>query len=423
MSLLGAAIVELSRLRQGLAARAGWIFIGNAVAAACGLVSLPLLLRLYPQGEFSTYASTLAIQQFCMGVAYTSVGVGAANALGRSQERSLIATLIRVEFESAMAASLVAAALMWASWALIAVDQPIVPYLLCASSGILFRINGVTSAAYRAQGRERRLGVALITQAMLRLLAIVPLALLKVPMWMLLAAGTSVDLVTVSYHRLRLAGRFIPSREIELPEREYRRSARGMFVVAVMDGAMNSLDRLVVAAVIGQGAVGVYHVIRRYAAVLGLVADPLYQVFLTRFARMNANGRGSEIVPESLRFAATLGPIVVMGGCVVWLTDWFWRPLLLPGFEPADLQAFYTVFGGYAVATCFIAVHPALMSLGYWSSTVWITATANITFVALAIFLGGKLGLIGIALAICLQFFVSIGSKLIICLARSGASS
>lgn len=341
--------------------------------------------------------------------------MGAAKALGNSPTRALVSSLIREEVRSAALAALLFVLALPLAWSIIAAGEPIVPYLLVATPGIIFRLTGVTSASYRALGRERDLAIALVALAAGRLLVIIGLAAMRCPMWLVLMGSTAVDLVCATYHRQKLSKHCFGNREVDLSRGDFKTSSGWMLVVATLDSAVNSLDRVIVGVVLGQQAIGVYYVIRRYAYAIGMVADPFYQTFSTQFSRMMAEARSAQIYRAPFQFARKAGcaaiPLAIVGA----LCQPIWQPLLMPGFSTNAIAAFYVVGAGYVLALCFTAVHPALMIVDRWRATVLITAVANVTFVIAAVLLGDVYGIIGVAMAIFLQFFLSVAPKTWIC--------
>ena len=159
------------------------------------------------------------------------------------------------------------------------------------------------------------------------------------------------------------------------------------------------IDVLLVGAVLGPGATGLYHLARRSTAAAMVVGRPIQQAVYPETARLWAAGEAARFRSLHLRIDLATGVASVLALAVILP---YLDPIVARLFGPDFLPAVPAIaVMGVAVALFMggVTLNPALLSMGRDRRLVGVTLCATAAFFAALVPLMDRLGLLGAAWA------------------------
>jgi O-antigen/teichoic acid export membrane protein len=163
--------------------------------------------------------------------------------------------------------------------------------------------------------------------------------------------------------------------------------------------ASREIDILVIGAVLGSTATGLYKIAKQFASVLSKLTDPLYQAVFPEIARLTALRRYERLKQVMFRSAASAG----LAASLVWLLFViFGGPFLTLVVGMEYLEA-YPVLVWYMLALLLAVfafpLQPAILALGFPSVSFWIQLASTAVYFSALIGLMKIAGLPGAGLA------------------------
>lgn len=181
---------------------------------------------------------------------------------------------------------------------------------------------------------------------------------------------------------------------------------------AMVDLPVSHLDSLIVTALLGLEAAGVFALVKRISKAFGQIADPIYQIIFPEFSKSVADKNLTSILAISRRVS-----LFVFSICSVGMVAF------IAGFPIFDSLLFASKISEYkwlvisymlcqVLAITFIWVHPLVIAFGELAFNFRVTLLANIVYVVALVLLLKFVGFWGVVFAIFLQYLLSIGVKL-----------
>ncbi|WMN61202.1 hypothetical protein NI389_07420 [Pseudoalteromonas xiamenensis] len=189
-------------------------------------------------------------------------------------------------------------------------------------------------------------------------------------------------------------------------------------MTALSDIPVKQLDNILVGAVVSVGAAGAYRVIKQIATISTKVTGPLNQVLYPEVNLLLAEKAYEKVKNAMLKiiFLLLVPSLVVVVLASVSISYWvsaiFSDDLLVYKW---DIVTFLLV---HAIATAFTPIHPVFLALGYVKRLFIITFFSNVILCVGILLLGQHLGLLGVVIAISLQYLLTIVFKLPLILRR-----
>ena len=180
-----------------------------------------------------------------------------------------------------------------------------------------------------------------------------------------------------------------------------------------LDIPVKQLDVFIISSVLSLEAVGIYRVFKDVAQVVTKVADPVYQAIYPQFAVLIAQSDAR----RAARMAVKLGVILMVFGAPVVLaisltSPWWLRVIFGQVFATQWLVL--TAYLAYqTVSLAFQGLHPLFVAMGYIRKNFLILALANAAFLLCAWRFGTEWGLIGIVVALAVQFSIMVLLKIL----------
>ncbi len=158
-------------------------------------------------------------------------------------------------------------------------------------------------------------------------------------------------------------------------------------------------DVLIVGAVVGSAAAGLYKVAKQFGSIPTRFADPLQQSIYPDMAKLWAEGS----VQKFKRFIVRIGAMSGMGGLMIWLVFLVLGDFILDLTVGKEFAAAYDLLlvymFGYVIFMFGVAFRPSILSMGFPERILAIySLTTVIYFVALALLLP-QVGVIGASIA------------------------
>lgn len=195
-------------------------------------------------------------------------------------------------------------------------------------------------------------------------------------------------------------------------KKSYNRFNYGVHLTALADIPVKQLDTILVGAVVSVGAAGAYRVIKQIATVTTKVTGPLNQVLYPEINNLLANKAFEKIKIAMLKLILLLAFPSFFLVLFASLTINYWVPLVFTYELLMYKWQIITFLIIHAAATAFTPIHPVFLALGYVKKLFYITLVSNIILCISIIFLGPKVELWGVLIAIFLQYLLTVLWKL-----------
>ncbi|WP_462164582.1 lipopolysaccharide biosynthesis protein [Pseudoalteromonas xiamenensis] len=183
-------------------------------------------------------------------------------------------------------------------------------------------------------------------------------------------------------------------------------------MTALADIPVKQLDNILVGAVVSVGATGAYRVIKQIATISTKVTGPLNQVLYPEVNSLLAEKAYRNVKSAMLKIIILLLiPSLVVVAFASISTN-YWIPMLFS--EELLVYKWHIIIFllVHAVATAFTPIHPIFLALGYVKRLFIITLFSNAILCVGILLLGQQLGLLGVVIAISIQYLITIVFKL-----------
>ena len=290
---------------------------------------------------------------------------------------------------------------------------------------ILFHVVGAPTATLRLFDQFRMFSMQRIGVGLIRLAGIAIAFVLHGPLWAYMMVWIVADvagsiwLVGMAWRELRARGypmavpgslRSVPARHAGLWNFIWTTNVHSSIRVASREG-----DTLIVGAVLGDAAAGLFKVAKQFGSAFGQLSDPFYQAIYPEMAAASSSG-------DRAGFTALLRRSTVMASLaavVLWLGMVVVGAPVLRGFAGAEYGGGYPVlvwYGlAYALAFASFAMQPAMLALGRALASFSIMTLSTAVQFVLLVPLMHRFGVAGAGLAYVafyVTWIVSVGAVL-----------
>ncbi|MEO0271935.1 MAG: oligosaccharide flippase family protein [candidate division WOR-3 bacterium] len=397
---------------QRLLKNAGWVFSSNGITTLLGLVGAVFKARALGPEQFGLLAVIMAYSQvigrfFTLQPWQALIKYGAKSL---QQERNTefmgyVKLTFILDLVSCFLSTIVAiggAYLYggWQNW-----DKNSIEMTIVFSLGLFFGLSSAPIGVLRLLERFHLLSMNQVLGAVIQFLGVVFVYLLGGGIWgfliVILISGIlrNMHLLFLTYQELKKAGLYDYRRAAIVNYRQFVRFSWWTYLTSSISIPIKQLDMIIVSAVISLEAAGIYKIIKQFLQLFNMLVDPIYQAVYPQFALNIADGKEK----KALKYAGKIAllTLVVLGPLMLLLTgsSYFW----LPGVFGKDYASGWlplVVFAIFAfLAFAASSIHPLFLAMGFVKQNTVIALVSNAVYLLLALLLGKKYGLIGLAIA------------------------
>lgn len=386
------------------------LVFANLVASGINFVILPIIAFHVTKEDFSTYAALTSIQAALTVIVLSTFGTSCVQVILEDNQRETWKICILTERLFLLAAAICFPIICMSVWGVISekvYDAELV-LVLAFAGGILFRSEGTIAAICRSNGKISLLAVSQVISSVIKLFLVIAIIYTRKSIALLVFSTALCDLLLAIFLQRALNLGFLT---LSIKSNNYCQKlvgrARTLSLGNVSDSLVSNLDRLVIGYALSPGDIGSYHIMRKLSGILGMLTTPLNQYLLPVFTAQKflIKNKIYEVTVPLIFFFAAVSALAIT------FYDFYSHYIFQ---DPDKVRVeFFVLIAFQMIATSFCSVHPAMIALGRLSLASGIAITSNIAFVISALLLTEKLGLIGMVLAIGIQFFFSIASKAI----------
>lgn len=402
-------------LGSRLLRHSGILFIGNGGAALLGLATLALTARLLGSREFGVLVLIQALVTVVDLVANFQVwqvliryGAGMLEVSRKAQFRNLVRLCLTLDAMAAIVGCAVAVAGGYLMAQMNHWGQQTAWLAACYGLVVLFNFSGTSIGILRLYDRYGLYTAALLIASTVRLGGVglawatdqgLPACLLA---WM---GGTLLQYLSIAVFALRELlrhDRFAVSGTARLGLTDSP-DALDFLVSTKLQSAVRigsrELDTLLVGSLLGASAAGSYKMVKQFAAVLGQLTDPFYQVLYPELVRLWGRGH----VPAFMRLVRRSVFLAGAGGAAVWgsfviLGHWLLVATVGPEFNSAyNLLVWY--MSGTALAVATFALYPATLAMGVHAAALRVLVLATILYLGCLVIFLPRVGLVAAGMA------------------------
>ena len=385
------------------------IVIASAMVALCNFISLPIIAHYFSNGEFSTYAGVISIQQAVAMIIAATFGTSTISVVLNDNTIKNWKSCISTERFVCCIAALAVLPITFLIWPSISSQK--YNFLLClgACLALIARPEGATSAIYRANNNFLIPAIAVSLTAALKLVMTAALSYSGTTLEIIVIVHAILDILVASYllNNLGIISTLIP-RSKKYMNNELIKRSKTLSPGNISDSLVSNLDRIIVGIVISPTEVGNYHLLRKATGLMGIITTPINQYLLPNLTRKNSTPQG--LISQVTKISKVMLCVGTVGWSMAAILYDYYAVLIFPNAENQKYQ-FLILLALQVIATSFCAVHPAMIASGKLKESTRITVATNITYVMLAFLLGHFFGMNGIIIAIGCQFFFSITLK------------
>lgn len=410
-------------LLQKLFKNAAILFSGNVAASLLGLVSLALTARALGVEEFgilvliTTYV--LIVDKLINFQSWQALIKYGAEALEKNKQEDFKVLLkfgFVLDTGTAILGAIVAASLAgvvgdWLGW-----NNEQILMAVAYSATVLFHINGTPIAILRLFNKFKKTAVQQVYASLFKLIGVSVAYSFGAGLWAFLLIWALTDvlgkLLLIIY-----AARELVCQEVKgvlvaslkgLSSRFY--GVWGFVITTNLNSSIRmtsrELDIMIVAAILGPAASGLYKIAKQFTSVIQKTINPMYQAVYPELAKLYSSGQIKRFINFSLKSSLLAGFIAM----VLWLVFLVLADQIINwtvGSEYLDAKG---VMLWYMLAAVIAAVafplQPAMLSMGRPHMTFWVhIASTAIYFAVLFPMLKG-FGLVGAGMAYVVYYAV-----------------
>lgn len=395
---------------------AAMLFSGNMVASLLGLASLVMTARALGVAQFgilvliTTYVTIVdGLVTFQSGDAIIKYGADALKQKREQDFKSLIKFGFMLDGTTAILGTVLAASAAWFVGQWRGWDEQLVLMAAIYSFTILFHINGTPTAILRLFDKFKKVAFQNVIAAAIKLIGVTIAFTTGVGLWAFLLVWAIVDilgkliLIYFAYQELvhqEFHG-FAQSSAKNISQRFY-----GMWGFVWTTNINSSIrmtsrqfDVMIIAAMLGPAAVGLYKIAKQFAAVIQKTIDPLYQSIYPELAKLFSIGKIKEFVRFVVRSSVLAGLIALD----IWFIFYFFGGYIISltvGNAYSDsLGVMLWYMLAIVVAASGFPLQPAMLSMGRPHTSFWIQIAATVIYFAVLLASLPVIGLIGAGVA------------------------
>jgi len=399
-------------LLRRLFKNAGVLFSGNIVSSLLNLGSLALTARALGVENFGilTLITTyiLIVDRLVNFQTWQAIIKYGADVLEQKREtdfRSLVKFGFFLDCSTASLGTVIAASAAWFVGQWRGWDQQLVIMAAIYSATILFHIQGTPMAILRLFDKFNKVAYQHVIAAAIKLTGVTIAFFAGAGLWAFLLVWAVVDilgkllLVYFAYNEL-VVQRFYDFMQGSARNMSSKFTGIWGFVWTTnlnssIRMASREIDVMLIAAVLGTSAVGLYKVAKQFTLVIQKTIDPLYQSIFPELARLFSRDKVKEFMRFSLRSS------IIAGGFSfsIWLGFFiFGKYAILLTVGPEYIGALGVMLWymlAIVVAAAAFPLQPAMLSMGLPHTTFWVHLGSTIIYFTALFLLLHNIGLIG----------------------------
>ena len=403
-------------LLRRLFKNAGVLFSGNIASSLLSLGSLALTARALGVENFgyltliTTYILIVdRLVNFQTWQAVIKYGADALEQKRNADFKLLVKFGFFLDCATAAIGTVIAASAAWFVGQWRGWDQHLVIMAAIYSTTILFHIQGTPMAILRLFDKFNKVAYQSVIAAAIKLVGVTIAFFAGAGLWAFLLVWAVVDilgkllLVYFAYNELvfqRFHG-FMQGSAWNMAKK-----FKGIwgFVWATnlnssIRMASREIDVMIIAAILGISAVGLYKVAKQFTLVIQKTIDPLYQSIFPELAKLFSRGEVKEFIRFGLRSAIIAGGV----SFCIWLGFFIlgkYIILLTVGTEYiGSLGVMLWYMLAIVVAAAAFPLQPAMLSMGLPHTTFWVHLGSTIIYFTALFLLLPCLDLIGAGVA------------------------
>ncbi len=403
-------------LLRRLFKNAAMLFSGNMAASLLGLASLAMTARALGVAQFgilvliTTYVAIVdRLVNFQSWQAIIKYGADALDQKREQDFKSLIKFGFMLDGATAILGTVLAASAAWFVGQWRGWNEQLVLMAAIYSFTILFHINGTPTAILRLFDKFKKVAYQNVIAAAIKLIGVTIAFTTGAGLWVFLLVWAVVDilgkliLIYFAYQELvhqKFHG-FMQSSAKNISQRFY--GIWGFVWTTNINSSIRmtsrELDVMIIAAMLGPAAVGLYKIAKQFASVIQKTVDPLYQSIFPELAKLFSNGAIKEFVRFGVR-ASVLAGLIALGS---WFIFYFFGDYIIRltvGNAYSDsLGVMLWYMLAIVVAAAAFPLQPVMLSMGRPHTTFWVHIAGTIIYFIVLFILLSAIGLKGAGVA------------------------
>jgi O-antigen/teichoic acid export membrane protein len=403
-------------LLRKLFKNAAILFSGSAGASVLGLISLALTARALGVEQFgvlvliTTYV--LIVDKLINFQSWQALIKYGAETLEQKRDfdfKSLIKFGFLLDGSTAILGALLAAGAagftgQWLGW-----NQEQIVMAIAYSITVIFHINGTPIAILRIFNKFKKTAIQQVYAAAFKLIGVTLAYLMGAGLWAFLLIWALTDilgnLLLIYYAFKELKNQKIKG-VFKASTAKIGNRFKGMWGFVLTTNLNSSirmtsreLDIMLVAAILGPAASGLYKIAKQFTSVIQKTIDPLYQAVYPDLVRLYTAGK----LPQFIRFGIRSSILAGIIALSIWLFFYVTADYVLlwtVGSEYLDAKGvmLWCMFAAVIAAAGF-PLQPIMLSMGRAHTTLWVHVASTIIYFSALFSLLEQIGLIGAGIA------------------------
>jgi O-antigen/teichoic acid export membrane protein len=406
---------------------AGWLLSGTFVATLLGLFSTVIKARTLGPGLFGLLAVITAyvaivgrLTTFQPWIALIKYGASALEDERPDEFMGLVKLSLLLDLVGAVSGTMIAIAgafllAGWHGW-----DPRMSRMIVVFSISLLFGFSGTPTGVLRLLDRFRIFTAQKVLTASLTLAGAVVVCAAGWGIWGFLIVTLvstvigNLFLIAVAFVVLKEDGLLRHWRTGTANRRPFLRFAGWTYANSTLDIPFKELDIIIVSAVVSLEATGIYKLIKQIVQIMTMLADPLYQAVYPQFAAMIANNDSRRAARYAIKIGAVIAGVIGPPALLLAVLAPWWLGAVFGQRYAAGVFALILFLLLRTISTACATIHPLFNAMGYVKQSTMISLVANCVYVLLAWYLGKWSGLIGLAIAYGVLWFIIVSAKTVI---------
>jgi len=184
-------------------------------------------------------------------------------------------------------------------------------------------------------------------------------------------------------------------------------------LTGIVDLPVKQLDTILVGSLVAVEASGVYKIIKQIGTLTTKLTGPITQVLYPDLNKSLVDQQFEKVKFIFIRFTMIVAVVAIPIALVLGLTSEYWIGAIFNDYFVDYSKELTLYLFIHALAVSWLAVHPTFLALGYVKHLFYLTVFTNIIFVVLAVLLAPIYGLMGVIMAIAIQYFATIFAKVL----------
>jgi O-antigen/teichoic acid export membrane protein len=391
------------------------LFSGTAAAGLMGLISLSLAARTLGTERLGVFAMiqayALIIDRLLNFQCWQAVIKFGADFLKQDKKedfKSLVKFCTILDASTAAIGTIIAILIIiiagrWKSW-----QQETIYAAIVYSFWILFNLQGTAIGLLRLFNKFKLISAAKVIAAFLKVILVLLAYLLSdrllmfVLIWVVCGAAESVFLLCAGWYQVnkKTGDNFLKAKlGITARDKNIWKFVLSTNLNQSVRLASREIDVLIVGAILGAAATGLYKIARQFAEILAGLIEPMYQAIYPEFAHLAAENRFTDMKNVAVKMTAVTGSASLF----VWLIFLIagrWILGIAAGAEYTQAYGTMIIFMFAFVIWGFSFCLPAgLLAMGRATICLIVLIVVQLIFLPALYLLLKNIGIVGAGLA------------------------